>query len=117
MIIKASTIKSFTTITTVLGIIAYLILIILGFTNEMYAAALSSLIIGPIALIVWNFGWSIIYTIMLHLELLTAASPEPSKQQSVAPVPNNVGGTWTCPECGKVNKLTQRTCSDCGHDK
>lgn len=33
------------------------------------------------------------------------------------PPANNKGGTWTCPDCGKVNPLTQRVCKDCGHEK
>ena len=33
------------------------------------------------------------------------------------PVVKNVGNTWTCPECGKVNPTTQRICKDCGHEK
>ena len=33
------------------------------------------------------------------------------------PPANNSGSTWICPECGRENPLTVRSCRECGREK
>lgn len=39
-------------------------------------------------------------------------------QPAYSPPPaNNSGSTWICPECGRENPLTVRSCRECGREK
>ncbi len=40
--------------------------------------------------------------------------PEPTYSP---PLANNSGSTWICPECGRENPLTVRSCRECGREK
>lgn len=37
--------------------------------------------------------------------------------KSEPPEIKNIGDTWTCPNCGESNLITQRICKGCGHNK